>query len=144
MNRILAVILMSLFAFTPVIAAPLYAGIQIDDNSAGLLFGYPINKTYAVEVHYTKSNSRTEHAGVTIDTSSTGLGIAGIALFPMRLNDVLPYSLFLKGATSAQPTPTRAQFQPRLRSRFPTKTRSPAIKTRCFSAAVPNLVLRKI
>lgn len=97
MNRILAVILMSLFAFTPVIAAPLYAGIQIDDNSAGLLFGYPINKTYAVEVHYIKSNSRTEHAGVTIDTSSTGLGIAGIALFPMRLNDVLPYSLFLKG-----------------------------------------------
>jgi len=97
MNRILAVIFLSLFASTYVIAAPLYAGIQIDNNSAGLLFGYPINKTYAVEVHYTKSKSRTEHAGVTVDTSSTGMGIVGIARFPMRLNDVLPYSLFFKG-----------------------------------------------
>ncbi len=97
MNRILPFIFLSLFAFTPVIAAPLYAGIQIDDNSAGLLFGYTINKTYAVEGHYTKSNSRTEHAGVTVDTSSTGIGIVGIAAFPMKLNDVLPYSLFVKG-----------------------------------------------
>ena len=97
MNRILATILLYLFALTPVLATPLYAGIQIDDNSAGLLFGYPIGKTYAVEAHYSRSSSRIEHAGVTVDTSSTGIGIVGIALFPMRLNDVLPYSLFLKG-----------------------------------------------
>jgi hypothetical protein len=32
-----------------------------------------------------------------VDTSSTGIGVVGIALFPMRLNDALPYSLFLKG-----------------------------------------------
>jgi hypothetical protein len=97
MNRILAVIFLSLFAFTPVIAAPLYAGIQIDNDSAGVLFGYTINKTYAIEAHYSKSNSRTEHAGVTIDTSSTGVGIVGIAAFPMKLKDVMPYSLFVKG-----------------------------------------------
>ena len=97
MNRILPFIFLSLFAFTPVIAAPLYAGIQIDDNSAGLLLGYPINNTYAVEAHYTKSNSRVSHAGVTVDTSSTGMGIVGVARFSMKLNDVLPYSLFVKG-----------------------------------------------
>jgi hypothetical protein len=97
MKRILAVIYLSLFTIIPAIAAPLYAGIQIDDNSAGVLFGYPINRTYAIEAHYTKSNSRTEHAGVTVDTSSTGIGIVGIAAFPMKLNDVMPYSLFVKG-----------------------------------------------
>jgi len=97
MNRILAAALLYLFTFTPVFAAPLYAGIQIDDNSAGLLLGYPVNNTYAVEAHYTKSNSRVSHAGVTVDTSSTGMGIVGVARFSMKLNDVLPYSLFVKG-----------------------------------------------
>lgn len=97
MNRIPAAIFLSLVSFPPAIAAPLYAGIQIDDNSGGVLFGYSINRTYALEAHYTKSSSRITHAGVTVDTSSTGIGIVGIALFPMRLNDVLPYSLFIKG-----------------------------------------------
>lgn len=97
MKRILAIVLLYLFTSTPSFAALPYAGVQIDDNSAGVLFGYPINRTYAIEAHYTKSNSRTEHAGVTVDTSSTGIGIVGIAAFPMKLNDVLPYSLFVKG-----------------------------------------------
>jgi hypothetical protein len=97
MNRILATVLLYLSAFTPVLAAPLYAGIQIDDTSAGLLFGYPISKTYAIEAHYTKSSSRISHAGVTVDTASTGMGVVGVARFPMKLNDGLPYSLFVKG-----------------------------------------------
>jgi hypothetical protein len=97
MNRIPAALLLFYFIATPAVASSLYAGVQIDDNSAGVLFGYPLNKTYAVEAHYTKSSSRIEHAGVTVDTSSNGIGIVGIAAFPMRLNDVLPYSLFVKG-----------------------------------------------
>ncbi|MFZ2161270.1 MAG: hypothetical protein WAW02_03545 [Sideroxyarcus sp.] len=97
MKRILAIVLLYLFTSTPSFAALPYAGVQIDDNSAGVLVGYPLNKKYAIEAHYTKSNSRIEHAGVTVDTSSTGIGIVGIALFPMKLNDVMPYSLFVKG-----------------------------------------------
>jgi hypothetical protein len=97
MNRIPLALFLCYFITNPAHAAPLYAGVQIDDNSAGVLFGYSINKTYAVEAHYSKSNSRISHAGVTVDTSTTGVGIVGIAMFPMRMNDVMPYSLFVKG-----------------------------------------------
>lgn len=97
MKQFLAAALLCVSVVIPSHATPLYAGVQFDDNSAGVLFGYPINKTYAVEAHYIKSNSRIEHAGITVDTSSNGVGIVGIAQFPMRLNDVMPYSLFLKG-----------------------------------------------
>jgi hypothetical protein len=96
MNRILATVLLYLFASIPAYATPLYAGLQIDDNTAGVLLGYQISKTYAIEAHYSKSSSQITHAGVTVDTSTTGTGIVGIALFPMKLRDVLPYTLFVK------------------------------------------------
>ena len=100
MKRILASIflcLLILLIYTRASAEPLYAGVQIDDDSAGVLFGYTIDKRYSIEAHYTKSDSSISHAGVTVDTSSTGVGIVGIARFSMKLNNVLPYSLFLKG-----------------------------------------------
>jgi hypothetical protein len=96
MKRILTAGLLCNFIFTPALASPLYAGIQIDDTTAGVLFGYQINKTYAVEAHYSKSNSQISHAGVTVDTSTTGTGIVGIGMFPMKLRNVLPYNLFVK------------------------------------------------
>jgi hypothetical protein len=96
MKRILTAGLLCTFIFTPALSSPLYAGIQIDDTTAGVLLGYQINKTYAVEAHYSKSSSQITHAGVTVDTSTTGTGIVGIALFPMKLRNVLPYNLFVK------------------------------------------------
>jgi hypothetical protein len=97
MKRILAAVLLLYFISTPVFASPFYAGLQIDDTSAGVLFGAQINKTFAVETHYSKANSSITHAGVTVDTSSTGIGFVGLAKFPMKLNDVQSYSLFVKG-----------------------------------------------
>jgi hypothetical protein len=96
MKRILAAALLSGCIFTPAFAAPLYTGLQIDDNAIGILLGHQINRTYAVEAHYSKSSSRTSQDGLTIDTSNVGIGIVGIALFPMKLHDVLPYNLFVK------------------------------------------------
>jgi hypothetical protein len=49
MKRTLAAILVSSLIATPALAAPLYAGIQVDPNSAGLLLGYQIDRTFSVE-----------------------------------------------------------------------------------------------
>lgn len=96
MKRILAVVLLFSISLSPAFATPMYAGIQVDDNTAGVLFGFRINNNYAVEAHYSKSKSSNSYAGITVDTSKIGVGVAGLALFPMKLNDVLPYNLFLK------------------------------------------------
>jgi hypothetical protein len=96
MKRILVAVLLSIFILAPACAEPLYAGIQLDDTSLGGLLGYQIDKKYAVEVHYSRADSRISHAGLTVDSTIIGIGVVGIALFPMKLNDVLPYSLFAK------------------------------------------------
>lgn len=96
MKKILVAVLLYVFTFIPAYATPLYAGMRIDDSSVSALLGYQINKMYAVETHYSKSDSSITHAGVTVDSSIAGLGVTGIALFPMKLNDVLPYFLFAK------------------------------------------------
>jgi hypothetical protein len=96
MKRIFAVVLLSSLSSTPAFATPLYAGIQIDDNTVGALFGYRLNNIFAVEAHYAKSTSSISHAGITLDNKKTGVGVVGIALFPMKLNDVLSYNLFFK------------------------------------------------
>lgn len=96
MKRILAAAPLSLLFIAPASAAPLYAGLQIGDDSASALFGYQISKMYAIEAHYSKSDSLISHAGVSVDTSTVGAGLVGLALFPMKLNDVLPYFLFAK------------------------------------------------
>jgi hypothetical protein len=96
MKRILAAVLLFILSLNPVLATPMYAGLQVDDNTAGVLFGFRINNAYAVEAHYSKSHSSNSYAGITVDTSKIGVGVAGLAMFPMKLNDVLPYNLFLK------------------------------------------------
>ena len=98
MKRILAAIFINLLitTTTPAWATPLYAGIQLGDDSIGGLLGFQINKRYAVEGHFSHADSSIAHAGVTVDSTITGLGVTGIALFPMKLNEVLPYFLFAK------------------------------------------------
>jgi hypothetical protein len=96
MKRILAAAFLYSCTFTPCIASPVYAGIQIGDDSVAPFLGYQINKMFAVEAHYSKRNSSISHAGVTVDTSTVSRGIIGIATFPMKLREVLPYDLFVK------------------------------------------------
>lgn len=96
MKRTLAAALLYCCVLTPAVADPLYAGVQLGDNSAGALLGFQIDQTYAIEAHYSKSSSNTTHAGLTVDTTSTGIGVVGIAAFPMRMREVLPYEVFIK------------------------------------------------
>ncbi len=96
MKRTLTAILVSSLIATPGLAAPLYAGIQVDANSAGLLLGYQIDRTFSVEGHYLKSSSSVDHAGVTVDTKATNTGIAGVARFPMKLNEGQSIFLFAR------------------------------------------------
>jgi hypothetical protein len=96
MKRILTAALLCKYIFTPAFAFPLYAGIRVEDNTTGLLLGYQINEKYAIEAHRTNSSSQFTHAGVIVDTSTNSTGIVGIALFPVKLRDVLPCNLFVK------------------------------------------------
>jgi hypothetical protein len=96
MKQVLAAVILSFFSFAAACATPLYAGMQIGDDSADALFGYQISDMYAVEVHYSKSDSSISHAGVTVDSSIAGAGLVGIAKFHMMLKEVLPYILFVK------------------------------------------------
>lgn len=104
MKRILSAALLSILIVAPALATPLYAGIQLGDDSVGAMFGYQINKRYAAETHFSRSDSNIAHAGVTVDTTITGLGITGVALFPMTLKEVLPYFLFAKAGLSRSTT----------------------------------------
>lgn len=96
MKRILAAVFLTIVTSAQCVAAPLYAGTQIGDKSVGVLFGVPIDKRYAIEGTYSRSDSHISHAGVTVDTTISSLGVTGNARFPMKLNEVLPYSLFVK------------------------------------------------
>lgn len=96
MKRTLAAVLLSSTISAPALAVPLYAGIQIDDTSTGILFGYQIDNTYAVELQYSESDSSITHAGIIVDSKTVDTSIVGIARFPMKLRKTTPYYLFVK------------------------------------------------
>jgi hypothetical protein len=96
MKRILATALLYSCLFTPAFAGPYYAGIKIGDSKAGALLGFQINRTFGVEAHYSRSNSSTLHAGLNVETTSIGKGLVGVATFPMKLRETVPYDLFVK------------------------------------------------
>lgn len=96
MKRILAAALLYSLAYTPAIAAPLYAGLKLGEHSAGAMLGYQVNRLFGIEAHYSRSNSSTLHAGLNVETTSVGKGLVGIFTFPMRLRDTVPYDLFAK------------------------------------------------
>ncbi len=96
MKRILTAGLLWNFFFTPACAFPLYAGFQVDHITSDVFLGYQISNKYGIEIHASKSESSVTHAGVTVDTSSTSKSIVGIALFPIKLRNVLPCNLFVK------------------------------------------------
>lgn len=96
MKRTLAAVLLYGTISTPALAVPLYAGIQIDDISTGILFGYQINNRYAVELQYSESNSSITHAGIIVDSRTADTSIVGIARFRMTMHKSVPYYLFAK------------------------------------------------
>lgn len=98
MNRIGAAVLLYLVALTPAFAAytPIYAGIQVDNISGSALLGYQVNKTYAIEAQYSKSDTHISQSGMTSDTNTTTAGLAAIAMLPMKLNGGSSYFLFVK------------------------------------------------
>ena len=98
MNRILAAGLLYIAASAPAMAAytSFYAGIQGDNTSGSAMLGYQISKIYAVEAHYTKSDTHIAHSGVTSDTNISAAGMAAIAMLPMKLNGGSAYFLFVK------------------------------------------------
>jgi hypothetical protein len=96
MKRTLLAVLLCSTISTPALALPLYAGIQIDDTSTGVLFGYQIDNTYAVELQYLESNTSITHAGINVDSKVADTSIVGIARFPMKLRKKVPYYLFVK------------------------------------------------
>ena len=95
MKRPLLAVLLYFIAF-PVPAAPLYAGLQVGDQSAGVLLGYRINNTFGIEAHYSRSSNTTLHAGLNVETTSIGKGLVATATIPMKLRDSVPYDLFFK------------------------------------------------
>lgn len=96
MKRILTAVLLYGAISSPALATPLYTGIQIDDTSLGVLFGYQIDNTYAVELQYLESNTSITHAGINVDSKVADTSIVGIARFPMKLRKKVPYYLFVK------------------------------------------------
>jgi hypothetical protein len=96
MKRILAATILYSCFLTPAFAGPYYVGIQVGDNSAGALLGLKINRTFGIEAHYSRSTSSVLHAGLTVDTTSIGKGLVGIATIPMKLRESVPYDLFVK------------------------------------------------
>ncbi len=96
MKRALAAVLLYGVIPTSALAASFYTGVQLDDTATGIMFGYQLDKTYAVELQYTEANSNITHAGIVVDTKSSAVGIVGVARFQMKLRNAMPYSLFVK------------------------------------------------
>lgn len=96
MKRILAAALLYSCTHTLAYAGPYSAGIKLGDHSVGALMGFQINRTFGVEVHYSRSNFSTLYAGLDVETTNIGKGIVGTASFPMKLHDTVPYDLIVK------------------------------------------------
>ena len=96
MKRTLAAVLLYGVISTSALAAPIYTGVQLDDTATGIMFGYQIDRTYAVELQYVEANTNVTHAGIVVDTRTSAVGIVGVARFKMKLRNAMLYSLFVK------------------------------------------------
>ena len=91
---IAAVLLFSAFV-TPTFAADssFYAGAQVSDSYIGGFGGYQIDKMFSVEGHYYDFDS---YSIPFRSTDVSSIGVAGVAMFPMTLDKLPPFSLFAK------------------------------------------------
>lgn len=95
MKKIIAAVLLFAASATPAFAegSPFYAGIQLGDSYVGGFGGYQIDKMFSVEAHYYDFDTSSIP---TVSTDVSSFGVAGVAMFPMKLNKVPPFSLFAK------------------------------------------------
>lgn len=92
---IAAVILASTALATPALAAnaPVYAGLQIGDDYVGFLGGYQLDQMYSAEISYIDGDNGTNPFG---DIDFSSIGVAGVAMFPVKPKGMSPFSLFAK------------------------------------------------
>ena len=98
MNRFwIAGLLLSAFA-APASAAytSIYAGIQLDNTTGGVMLGYQINKTYAIEAQVSRTEIHLNNSGLSSDKNITAAGLSALALLPMKLEGGSNYYLFAK------------------------------------------------
>ena len=96
MKKSIAVVLLSCAALaTPAVAAnaPVYAGLQVGDNYVGILGGYQLDPMYSVEVSYISGDNGSNVWG---DIDYSSIGVAGVAMFPVKPQGMSPFSLFAK------------------------------------------------
>jgi len=98
MNRFwIAGLLLSAFA-APASAAytSIYAGAQLDSNTATGLIGYKIDKNWAAEAHTSSYYSTITQAGATNETKTFAIGLSALYMVPMKLQGGSPYFFFGK------------------------------------------------
>lgn len=71
----------------------LYVGTQLGDSIVGGLIGLQLTKLYAVEARYDYVDTIYLPNG---NTKSSTIGVAGIALFPLKLSNLEPFNLYAK------------------------------------------------
>lgn len=98
MLRIWAAGLFFLALASPVSAAytPLYAGVQMDNDTVTGLLGYQIDKNWAAEFHGSRYATRISQAGATNETQTLAVGISALYMVPMKLSGGSPYFFFGK------------------------------------------------
>jgi hypothetical protein len=98
MKRFMLTGFLFITVLTPVIASstPFYAGLQVNNNTATGSLGYQINKVYAVEAYYSKSEEHISHSGIASDSNISAAGLSALAMLPMKLVGGSAYYLFFK------------------------------------------------
>lgn len=71
----------------------LYAGAQVGDSIVGGLLGLQINKMYSLEARYDYVDTLYQPNNT---VKSSSVGIAGVAMFPLKLSDMEPFFIFAK------------------------------------------------
>jgi hypothetical protein len=102
----------------------LYAGAQLGDSIVGGLVGLQINRMYSLEARYDYVDT-VYQPNNTVKSSS--VGIAGIAMFPLRLSDMEPFAIFAK-AGYERTTDKSTTSDPGLPGLFPPSTTVTTIK----------------
>jgi hypothetical protein len=71
----------------------LYAGAQLGDSIVGGLVGLQISKMYSLEARYDYVDTLYQPNNT---VKSYSVGLAGIAMFPLKLGDMEPFFIFAK------------------------------------------------
>lgn len=110
MKKIITAVLLSCAASaTPALAAnaPVYAGLQLGDEYVGIFGGYQLDQMYSVEVSYLTFDTVSVPG---IETDASSIGVAGVAMFPVKPQGMPPFSLFAKAGFERVTAEAKATF----------------------------------